>query len=284
MGEQERKSTGEKRAGELKRRSRRKAQKRKALLKKRILMAVIGAAAVAMIIWGISALISSIGKGGSKKVSSDGVVLAQMNASQVVHLSFSMLSIDPKDGRVSAEQFQEILEWLYDKGYCLMDVYELAYVDEDGNYSYKETFDFPEGKIPLILSERDVCYPFNSAEEGVADRMLVEDGKITCQRTLENTKKETGKYDIVPIVESFINKHPDFSYNGARGVLGFTGYCGVLGYRTSPYLGKNADNPYAAAYGTFDTELEKENAQAVLEKLKDLGWRFASCGYAQDIS
>ena len=42
----------------------------------------------------------------------------------------------------------------------------------------------------------------------------------------------TGDYDVVPILDSFIKEHPDFSYHGRKGILAMTGYDGVLGYRT----------------------------------------------------
>ncbi len=283
MTEQGENNAAERRVGELKSRSRRKQQRRKAMIRKRILIGVIAAAAVVMVIWGIVSLVSSLGGGAGKKRTVNGVVLTERDLSEVQHLSFAMLSIGASDSRMSVEQFQEALEELYKNNYCLIDVYELAYRDENGNYSYKDKIEFPEGKIPLILSQRDVCYPFDSAQAGVADKMLVEEGVITCQRTMENMKKENGKFDLVPIVESFINKHPDFSYNGARGILGLTGYCGVLGYRTSSELAKE-DNPYAAAYGTFDVEAEREAAKVVLDKLTELGWHFASVGYEADIS
>ena len=278
------KNTENSRIRSLKEKSRKKQALRKAALRKKILLAAAAAAAVVMIIWGILALVSSLGGGGTKNVTEDGIVLTKIGKEEIRHLSFSMLSVEESDSRISAEQFQGILEELYQKGYCLIDVYDIAYVDEDGNYAYKDKLDFPEGKIPLILSEREVCYPFDSFEQGVADKMLVEDGKITCQRTMENMKKENGKFDIVPIVESFINKHPDFSYNGARGILGFTGEYGILGYRTSSYLSREENNPYAAAYGLFDTGLERENLQPVLDKLTELGWHFAGNGYAHDFS
>ena len=38
---------------------------------------------------------------------------------------------------------------------------------------------------------------------------------------------------MVPLIDAFVKKHPDFSYRGAKGTLALTGYNGVLGYRTS---------------------------------------------------
>ena len=41
-----------------------------------------------------------------------------------------------------------------------------------------------------------------------------------------------GDYDMVPLIDRFVEKHPDFSYRGAKGILALTGYNGILGYRT----------------------------------------------------
>ena len=41
-----------------------------------------------------------------------------------------------------------------------------------------------------------------------------------------------GDYDLVPLLDAFVEAHPDFSYHGRKGVLAMTGYEGVLGYRT----------------------------------------------------
>ena len=84
---------------------------------------------------------------------------------------------------------------------------------------------------------------------------------------------------MVPCVEAFIQEHPDFSNNGARGILGLTGYNGILGYRTDDALATSTDNRYAAKYGVFDTAAEKEAAAPVIEALKSAGWEFACNGY-----
>ena len=68
---------------------------------------------------------------------------------------------------------------------------------------------------------------------------------------------------MVPILERFINEHPDFSYKGARAILALTGYDGVLGYRTCPS-------------GDGYNEADIEKAKAVAERMKECGWVFAS--------
>jgi hypothetical protein len=69
--------------------------------------------------------------------------------------------------------------------------------------------------------------------------------------------------DIVTIMEGFIRQHPDFSLRGAKGIIALTGYEGLLGYQTQ--------NLEAPGYSK-----EAREAAAVVERLKELGWRFAS--------
>ncbi len=59
--------------------------------------------------------------------------------------------------------------------------------------------------------------------------MIMETLKMNIKRL---TERLVGDYDLVPILDSFIKEHPDFSYHGRKGILAMTGYNGVLGYRT----------------------------------------------------
>lgn len=262
-----------------------KKRRRKAQMIQRGIKIAAAAAVIVLAVIVIRALAAHLPAGKSEEtVAEDGTVLAEIDTSQITHLSFAVLSIEESESRMSVSQFEEALQELYDDGYCLLDVYSIAETDEEGNYSYPDTILFPEGKKPLILSQRDVCYPFDASAQGTAEKMLLSDGAITCQYTTSDYRQLTGDYDVVPIVESFIKKHPDFSYNGARGILSFSGYCGILGYRTSSYLAGTDNNPYAETYGTFDTASEQQQAQAVLAQLQELGWHFAGAGYAQGMS
>ena len=111
----------------------------------------------------------------------------------------------------------------------------------------------------------------------------------------------TGAYDVVPIVDEFIEEHPDFSYRGARGLLGFSGENGILGYQTSPAdtasadSGTSSDEDTAQDSGTetgdgasaqtlqlsAENTQEIENVKPVLEALRAEGWEFASSGYSR---
>ena len=91
-----------------------------------------------------------------------------------------------------------------------------------------------------------------------------------CIRDSEYTDAEgtthVGAFDVVPRLDDFLAEHPDFSLNGARGVLAMTGYDGVFGYRTSAR--EFGDSP------TFDADVAA--ATEVADALKDSGWEFAS--------
>ena len=82
---------------------------------------------------------------------------------------------------------------------------------------------------------------------------------------MEDGTVSTGSYDLVPLLNDFIEEHPDFSYRGARAILAFTGYEGILGYRTAFSY---AENP--------DYEAEREKAAAVAQALREQGWEMAS--------
>ena len=89
---------------------------------------------------------------------------------------------------------------------------------------------------------------------------------MTCEYKNDDGTLSYGAYDMVPIVDAFIEQHPDFSYRGAKGILALTGYNGVLGYRTDPEVYK--DSP------TLQADIDE--AKKVAEALKADGWEFAS--------
>jgi len=157
----------------------------------------------------------------------------------VPHLFFHSLIADPKrafdgdrkeagydDYMVTQQEFERILDALYKNDYVLIRPTDLA---KEMNGKIVETpVRLPKGKQPLVLSQDDVNYYEYMEGDGFAKNLKVKDGKIV------NTMvgKPDGAYDLVPIVDAFVQSHPNFSYKGAKGLLGITGYNGVLGYRS----------------------------------------------------
>lgn len=167
------------------------------------------------------------------------------------------------------DEFLKMLDALYADGYVLVRIRDIASetMDENGNtvFSWGEIL-LPEGKKPLVMSQDDVCYYPYMENDGFARRIVIgEDGKPTTEMMMEDGSISTGSYDLIPILEDFIEEHPDFSYKGARAIIAFTGYEGILGYRTAASY---SDSP--------DYENDREQAAKTAQCLRDNGWELAS--------
>ena len=223
---------------------------------------------------------------------------------EITHVFFHSLIVDNErcfDGdytehgynvyMTTIREFNMILESMYERGYVLVSPYDVAYevTGEDGktHFTYGE-IRLPEGKKPFIMSQDDVNYygymigdpdpdyerpaVANANGDGFAHKIIIgEDGYPTCEYYDADGNLLVGDYDLVPILEKFIQEHPDFSYKGARAILGMTGYEGVFGYRTKP-----GHEPYL---GTEAYQKEVEAAKEVAQCLRDHGWILASHSY-----
>lgn len=183
------------------------------------------------------------------------------------------------------DEFKGILQQMYDRGYVLVRIHDMVEetTGENGETIFtKGKIMLPEGKKPFVMSQDDVCYYFYMIGDGYASRMVVgENGRPTTEYIQQDGTTVTGAYDLVPVLNEFIDEHPDFSYKGAKAILAFTGYNGVLGYRTDPDLAKTAEegNKNAEEYGVFNYQEEIEAAKPVVQALIDDGWELASHSY-----
>lgn len=200
--------------------------------------------------------------------------------SMVPHLFFHSLVVDPKrafsdqesgagylDYMVTQREFGKILQQLYDNNYLLVSPHQLATVQADGSIKSKP-LKLPKGKKPLVLSVDDVSYYEYMEGDGFASKLVVADnGRVLNTYTDAAGTTKQGSYDVMPMVDDFIRKNPDFSHAGARGVVALTGYNGALGYRSSPseYAGKNKNLKQDIATAT-----------KVADAMKKEGWEFAS--------
>ncbi|GAA3014436.1 polysaccharide deacetylase family protein [Tetragenococcus koreensis] len=170
-----------------------------------------------------------------------------------------------KDYMITISEFKKTIQQLYDNGYVLVTFDDLVKEDSKGKLQFKGV-DLPEGKKPLIFSQDDVNYYEYMKDAGFAEKLLVNKEGEVKNTYKENGQEKTGDYDMVPILDKFVEEHPDFSYRGSKGILALTGYNGALGYRTSK-----------SEYGDNEkTEQEIAKAKEVADRLKDTGWTFAS--------
>lgn len=167
------------------------------------------------------------------------------------------------------DEFLKILDALYNDGYVLVRIHDIAYEtsDENGNPVFTwGNIMLPEGKKPIVMSQDDVCYYPYMDGDGFASKIIIgEDGRPSCEMKMEDGTVSVGSYDLIPILNDFIDEHPDFSYKGAKAIIALTGYEGIFGYRTASSYSESPDY-----------ERERELAAKVAQCLRDDGWELAS--------
>jgi hypothetical protein len=171
------------------------------------------------------------------------------------------------DWFVTVPKFRAMLDELYNRDYILIDIHSLYQIDmTTGKAEAKpRSIQLPAGKKPLILSVDDINYYDYMRENGNVWRLVPDaDGSVTAwAKTPKGEVRTSRDWELVPILDDFVKAHPDFSWNGAKGMLNLTGYAGVLGYRTN-----DSESP---AY-----EKDKAAAIGMISRLKQDGWTFAS--------
>ena len=124
----------------------------------------------------------------------------------------------------TAEEFKKIIQSMYDKGYVMVSLHDLVKEtkDENGNVAFvpNDELLLPPGKIPFVMSQDDVCFYHYMDGDGFATKIVIgEDGKPTCEYVQEDGTTVTGDYELVPILDRFVEEHPDFSYRGRKRFL-----------------------------------------------------------------
>lgn len=172
-------------------------------------------------------------------------------------------------------EFNKILDQMYSKGYMLIyfrDLYDVS-VDSAGKKTFtKKPLMLPQGKIPFIMSEDDVAFYRKTriAIGGYGQKYVLDkDGKVKVLYKDKDGKEDVGDYDLLPALETFVDKHPDFSYKNAKAYIGLTGFDGAFGYRI---------NRDAASNPTYKEEIEMAKKIAIAAKKQ--GFEFACHSYA----
>lgn len=148
---------------------------------------------------------------------------------EVTHVFYHTLIKDPSkafDGdykeadynqvMTTIDEFNKITETMYEKGYVMVSIYDMAKADADGNITEGEIL-LPEGKIPFVLSQDDVCYYHYMDGDGYASKLVVdENGKIRNEYIEDDGSVSVGDYDMVPLIDRFVEEHPDFSIQRSK--------------------------------------------------------------------
>ena len=179
------------------------------------------------------------------------------------------------DYMVTVDEYNKILQSVYDKGYILVDINDVwsETTGEDGQPKMvRNTLYIPEGKKPLILSYDDTNYYPYMLENGFTYKLILgDDGKIcSWGKDPDGNEVISRDLDAIPILDQFVENHPDFSPFGAKGCLSLTGYAGILGYRTQ------TDTKSWTAEQEANRQKERDAVKPIVAELKRTGWTFGS--------
>lgn len=161
---------------------------------------------------------------------------------------------------ITKDEFKKALEQLYKNNYILININDTFKIKN--GIAVKTPLYLPKGKKPLIISFDDVNYDHKKMYMGMIDKLILDENGNLASYTSTKTPHINYDDEFILIVENFVKNHPDFSFNGAKGMLCLTGYDGILGYRTQT---KNPNH-----------QQEIQQVKPIIEKLKNLGWVFAS--------
>jgi hypothetical protein len=183
----------------------------------------------------------------------------------IEHIFFHPLVIQPRlaftDDRlglgfqhffVTVHEFKGILRGLWRHGWTLVDARRAA----TGRVRV------PVGRKPLVLSEDDLNYYAYFDGRGLAKKLVLDaHGDVRVKVAEPDGRTRVTDQDLIPLVDEFVVRHPEFSAQGARGLLGLTAYEGLFGEH-------NLANPAARA-----------RIRALVTRLEATGWSFASHTY-----
>lgn len=106
---------------------------------------------------------------------------------QVTHIFYHSLIVDTSkafdgdyktDGynqvMTTMDEFNKITQIMYDEGYVMVNLYDLADVDENGKMQAKQIY-LPKGKTPFVLSQDDVCYYHSQDGDGIATKLVIDE-------------------------------------------------------------------------------------------------------------
>ena len=172
---------------------------------------------------------------------------------------------------VTTQEFEGILQSLYDNGYILIDIHDIAAMTTDDRgvtmLERKELL-LPPGKKPVIISQDNLNYSGVVNGDGIATSLTLDDeGNVKALYTDEEGHDLKGDYDLIPILDTFVEEHPDFSLNGAKGIVSVSGSEGVFGYRV-------ADTAVA------NYEENRTTVAQIAQRLTETGWNIACAGYS----
>ncbi len=184
---------------------------------------------------------------------------------------------------LTSYEFRKILEQLHLNNFVLMDIESL--LNDQGTL---DPILLPPGKKPLFLTlEGFNYYPARKLSGNVENLIIDDDGHVAGVYTDANGQRQVKREsEAIGILDAFVEEHPDFSFDGAKGTITLTGNMGVFGYvfDESQLMLRNQQAAAFSMMGenyTAEQFIEQKNqAKAVIDALKDTGWTFGSQSFS----
>ena len=189
---------------------------------------------------------------------------------------------------LTVKEFEKILENLYERGYVLVDVEDL--IDQrDPTFLLERNLKVPKGKKPLIVVIEDLQYSVADYRCGTCRKLVLNDENQVCGE-YQNNAGETvvsRTAEAIGLLDVFVEKHPDFTYDGAKGIISVSGHEACFGYvvaageieeRNAALSAANL--PQLTNITNDDIDFARSKVTEIKNVLADNGWKFASCTYS----
>ncbi|MBR5944729.1 MAG: hypothetical protein IKZ94_07260, partial [Lachnospiraceae bacterium] len=189
---------------------------------------------------------------------------------------------------LTIREFEKILENLYERGYVLVDVEDL--IDQrDPTFLLERNLKVPKGKKPLIVVIEDLQYSVADYRAGTCRKLVLNDEGQVCGE-YQNSAGETvvsRTAEAIGLLDYFVEKHPDFTYDGAKGIISVSGHEACFGYvvaageieeRNAALSAANL--PQLTNITNDDIDFARNKVTEIRNVLADNGWKFATCTYS----
>ncbi|MBR3247770.1 MAG: hypothetical protein IKG03_05180 [Clostridiales bacterium] len=188
---------------------------------------------------------------------------------------------------LTTTEFENILENLYERDYVLVDPENLIEAS-DPTFLLERNLKVPKGKKPLVVVVENLQYNAAAYSCGTCRRLVLNDEGQVCGEYV-NSAGETivsRTAESIGILDTFVEKHPDFTYDGAKGIISVSGHEACFGYVVA--AGEIEDRNAALSAANLaminpsndDIDFARERVSEIVSSLSDNGWKFASCTYA----
>jgi hypothetical protein len=185
-------------------------------------------------------------------------------------------------------EFQRILEQLHERGYILVDLPVLFdFSMKDGEVvASRRILNLPKGRKPLVLGIEGLNYYAARLRTGNSISLSLDPkGHVVSTFPSSGGLKTGTDGEAIGILEGFLARNPDFSFNGARGTISLTGYECIFGAITDKDQIDDRNEALLSigepTISLSDSMIDANRLEviSIIRTLSAHGWTFASSTY-----